>query len=353
MKRQLLFVILIITSIIACEKVYVPDLKEVKDVLVVEAVLISDQTENDIYLYKTLSFDDLSDDYPVVSGAEVSLIDSQGNSVPLPETEKGTYHLTGSIDPGLKYFLSIKYDGQEYLSSQQIVPDTPDMDTIYAAFESKSISSGAVESNENVDDERVLQLYADINRKNNLKYYRFGGEKVLEYMAYYDTIIDGILTSLPIWGWKTYKPSGVFNVAGPPKYSTSVDIFKHELEYFKRDYYSFIADSQAFVGWIYKIDQYGLSDEAYNYYSDINKQLEANGRIFDPIYIQMSGNIRCTSNPEIQILGNFEIESHKEYRYLIRYSLAADIFELKKIERFVDIPENGFRKWKIPSFWED
>jgi len=353
MKRQLLLVLLIIAAIIACEKVYVPDLEEGMDTLVVEAVLLSDQTENDIYLYKARMFDDLSDKYPVVSGAEISLVDNLGNVVQLNETEKGTYHLSAELNPECRYQLNIKYNGEEYLSSLQVVPDPPSIDTVYAAFESRLGYSGAVESTENEKNAIVLQLYTDVYKKNNSKYYRFGGKRTLEFMTYYDTIIAGIVTAMPVWGWRTYNTAGGFNIAGPPNYSTSEDIVKHELEYFNKDYYTLIADSMAFIGWIYRIDQYGISEDAFNYYSDINDQLEAKGRIFDPVYIQMEGNIRCKSNQSIPVLGNFEIESHKEYRYFIRYSRVTDLIEIKEVKQFNYIPDkNGFRK-KKPSFWED
>ena len=64
-----------------------------------------------------------------------------------------------------------------------------------------------------------------------------------------------------------------------------------------------------FQGWIVIMYQYGLSESAYYYYKDLNNQLQAEGKIFDPLYVQPESNLKCVNNPEQLILGNFEISS--------------------------------------------
>ena len=160
-------------------------------------------------------------------------------------------------------------------------------------------------------------------------------------------------TRMPIYSWHSYYPTGVFNIAGPPEFSTSNTISKHELEFFEKDYNKYIADTMSFAGWIYYIYQYGINEDTYNYYSDLNSQLDTDGKIFDPVYVQAEGNISCTSNPDIVVLGNFEISSFSEKRYFLNYAKVLDtITSLKNIPYFYDIPEMGHIKDDMPDFWE-
>ena len=352
MAKHFLYILLILASIIACEEIYVPELENVDDLLVVEAILIADQTQNDIHLYKTLNFNSESNTYPAVTKAKVKLIDDKGVSTILTEVNNGTYRFNGLLDKNRKYYLSIVSGNDAYISEVQTVPDIPDIDVVYAAYDTKTSTSGAVNSEEDVVTKPGFQVFADISDKEDLNHYRFYGRKIIEYYDFYDTVMYGEPMKMPIYGWRSYLPSGTFNIAAPPKYSAEKNIKKHRLEFFNQNYYEFVADTQYFAGWIYIIDQYGISEKAYNYYSDLNSQLEASGKIFDPVYVQAQGNISCTNDPEKLVLGNFEIESHKEHRYILKYNRNSEKFSLKKITQYYDIPGNGYIKDTPPVFWE-
>ena len=99
MIKNLAYALMIIFTIIACEEIYIPNLKNVEDQLVVEAILLSGKEENDIFLYKSKNFNsDPNIPYPVVSGAIVNLVDDRGIRRKLVEKNKGTYRLSGLLD---------------------------------------------------------------------------------------------------------------------------------------------------------------------------------------------------------------------------------------------------------------
>jgi len=353
MVKHLIYILLIIAAMVACEEVYVADIDDVEDLLVVEAIFVTDNEENNVYLYKTLNFNSDESTYPAVTGAKVSLVDDLGKTSLLTEKEEGTYSYTGTLDAERSYYLLIETDGKTYRSEVQTVPENPDLDSVYGGFVYKTTTSGAVNSDDDVENTYGLQIYTDINNPGNLNYYRFDGKKIIEYYDYYDTIMYGEEITLPIYGWKTYNlSSDTYNVAGPPEYSSVKNISKHELEFFNQNYYTCIADTQIFEGWIYIVDQYGISEDAYNYYSDLNSQLEAEGKIFDPVYVQVEGDINCISDPDQVVLGNFEIESHKQRRYFIRYNRNSDNFSIREITDFYDIPSSGYILNEQPDFWE-
>ncbi len=347
--------VLIIFAIVACEEIYRPELDQVDDFLVVEAVLVSNQMQNDIYLYKTIGFNEGTQKYPAATGALVYLIDSNNTQIQCEEIVAGTYRLNYKLNTGSIYHLFIQYDGEDYESGLQMVPEIPSMDSVYWGHATRKITTGVANSTDKIKSEAGFQIYADMKYNGGLSHYRFYARKIIQYIDHYDTIIppDPIPFSLPIYTWRSIYPAGIFNIAGPPEYSTQKDISKHSLEFFESDYNKYIIDTVAFAGWIYIIYQYGINEDTYNFYSDLNSQLNAEGKIFDPVYVQARGNISCSSDSEKIVLGNFEITTRNEERFYLNYYKNRDtLVILKPIPFFYNIPEKGRIKDIMPDFWE-
>jgi hypothetical protein len=154
-----------------------------------------------------------------------------------------------------------------------------------------------------------------------------------------------------MYGWYSYYPHDYYNIAAPPEYSVSTDVLKHPLYFMElkatRD------TGQFFGGWILILYQHALSKNAYSYYKDLNSQLIAEGRLFDPVYVQARNNLRCTSNPNLLILGNFEISTVGETRYFVRFLSEKEGYIVKPIPYFYQIPESGEQLDLMPDFWEN
>jgi len=360
MRKQLAYIVLFLLTIVACEEIYNPVLDDVDSLLVVEAILVSNQTTNYIHLSKSKSFSNYDivelNTYQPVSGATIYLVNQNNVKIKCTETSAGNYTLNYQLIKGARYSLLLEVEGETYNSDWQVVPEDPVMDSVYSGLETKVITTGTANSTEDIEDIRVAQVYADMDNKGALHYYRFSARRILQFINYYDTIFPLYPepVTLPIFTWSSYKPTGTFNIAGPPQYSTATNISKHQLEYFDKDYNKFIPDTVTFAGWIYYVYQYGINEDTYNYYSDLNSQLDAEGKIFDPVYVQAEGNILCTSNQNKVVLGNFEISSFSEKRYFINYPKGKDtITVFKEIPYFYDIPERGEIKDFQPDFWEN
>jgi len=355
MRKQLLYIAIFILGIVACEEVYTPKLDNVDSFLVVEAIFISGEEQHTIYLYETAGFFDESSNYSPVSGASIFLVDKYQKPFAFKETESGTYQINHALNEAEQYSLYIELNGEVYESAVQSVPEKPVLDTVYGEYTSKVTTEGTANSADNIVTSYGIQLYTDMKDNGTLNHYRFYGRKIIQYFDYYDTLLPGASEpeKWPIYGWDSYSPEGSFNIAGPPKYSSVKSITRHSLEFFNQDYYKFIADTQSFAGWIYIIYQYGINEDTYNYYEDLNNQLEAEGKIFDPVYVEAEGNISCTSNPKINVLGNFEISSFNEKRYFLYYRRNfSGIDTIKNIPYFYNIPLHGYIKNDMPDFWE-
>jgi hypothetical protein len=356
MRKQLAYIFLFLLTIVACEEIYNPVLDNVVDLLVVEAILISNETSNYIYLSKSNSFNVELDLFIPVSGANIFLVSESNIKTRCVETNPGKYILNKQLETGLKYSLLIETEGETYKSNWQKVPEVSVMDSVYSGLGNRIITTGTANSTEDIVNERGVQVFADMKNKGSLTYYRFSSKKILQFVNYYDTVIPPMpdTVKMPIFTWKTYRPTGIFNIAGPPQYSTVVEIKKHEIEFFEKNYNKYIPDSVNFSGWIYYVYQYGINEDTYNFYSDLNSQLGAEGKIFDPVYVQAEGNIFCTSDPKKVVLGNFEISSFSEKRYFVNYPKSKDtITVFREIPYFYDIPNQGEIKDTPPDFWEN
>ncbi|MCG6186049.1 DUF4249 domain-containing protein [Maribellus maritimus] len=354
MIKRIIYILMVFFTIVACEEIYKPDLEEVDDLLVVEAVLISNQTENDIYLYKTINFNREDNSYPSVSGAQVYLVDANNNQVKCEETAPGAYKLNYQLDANGSYYLYIEYAGERYQSGLQTVPELPHIDSVYTDFITKSVVVGASNSTDKITEVRGVQIYADMKHKGGVNHYRFYARKIVQYITYFDSIVLPSLfpQEFSDFHWSSFYPKGTYNIAGPQEFSTEKDITMHELDFFESDYSKYKPLDGLFAGWIYIVYQYGISEDAYNFYSDLNSQLDAEGKIFDPVYTQTKGNIQCVTDPEKVVLGNFEISSFSEKRFFLDYNKFKDtVRTLESIPFFYDIPERGHRKITKPDFW--
>jgi hypothetical protein len=52
-----------------------------------------------------------------------------------------------------------------------------------------------------------------------------------------------------------------------------------------------------------------VNQDVYEFYTKVNEQLQAKNRIFDPVALNITGNISCVNNPDRPVFGIFEVAS--------------------------------------------
>lgn len=355
MKKIILYCIVLLVIFIGCEDVYNPDIEQVENVLVIDARIEASGSGSYVRLSKSLGFNDPENGYPPVQGATVSIISSDKTIYNLYETINGYYPMYFNLNPEFDYKLKVGYAGHVYESDFLPVPKMPDLDTVYGIPETKKILMGG---EKNIDDaiEKVgVQLYTNILNEKEMPYYKFTARKILEY-----TYTVNPQNLIVIYGWNSSFPSETFNIAAPPEFSVTTDILKHPLFFIgqKPDlsndhvWNEILQTGETFyIGYILIVYQHGLSNTGYNYYKDLNSQLNSEGRLFDPLYIQPNSNLKCISDPEQLVLGNFEISRVKEHRFYVRYASEKIGYRIQPINTFYYIPLNGETS-VVPDFWE-
>ncbi|NOR75433.1 MAG: DUF4249 family protein [Draconibacterium sp.] len=347
MQKLIIYCIFLLVAFSSCEDIYTPDVEDREGVIVANARIIVGNDNNYIELYKSIGFNEISNVYPAVSNAMVYIIDSNGDDVQIHETEDGIYPVYLKLNSELEYKLKIEYDSNIYESTFEPVPNVPEIDTFYGIEELKLL----IEEGENsVDDYKStigLQTYCDINKLIEPPYYRFSARKVMQY---YYIEFPNTEFSITHYMWNSYFPSETFNIASPPEYTTGENIEKHPLFFVPKRV--FLGEDNYFHGWILIIHQFALSKSSYNFYKDLNSQLNSDGKLFDPLYVQARNNLKCTNNPEQLILGNFEISTPKEYRFFVKF-ISDDLgYKVEPIYDFYDIPFSGDSPIVYPDFWQ-
>ncbi|WP_297091559.1 DUF4249 domain-containing protein [uncultured Draconibacterium sp.] len=351
MKRIFTYSLLFFILLTACEDVYEPDIDVVDNVLVADARISADSETNTIHIYESVPYYDNAGTGPGIVSAKVSLSSSSGEEFQLIHSDDGQYKLNRKLNPDEAYKLRIEYGGNVYESEFEEVPKTPSLDFVYGFEESQVREVGGENDVDNFKETKGVQLYADITENEDMPYHRFTARHIVQYT--YLVEVDGPFGATSyetMYGWKTTYPAGSFNIASPPEYASSKEIKKHPL-FFLPNTMKY-EEEHNFAGWIIILSHYGITANAHAYYSDLNKQLDSEGKIFDPLYVQARSNISCTTNPELVILGNFEISKSNETRYFLRYVSESSGFIFRPIEEFYEIPFSGEQLIEIPEFWQ-
>lgn len=350
MNRLITYCFLLIGVLTACEEIYIPEIETRDNVLVADARIVVGNDNNYIRLNESRSFNDVNNNFSGIKGATVAIIDNNSNRFELPEESDGLFSVNFQLNPEREYKIEINYRDDRYESSFEPVPKIPHLDSVYGIPENKVIE---VAGSTNVNDFRKkagIQLYADIKGENELPFFRFSGRKILQYTYTVDLMVMGELIPYIVYGWYSFYSQESYNIAAPPEYSNTSDIIKHPIYFLEEK--ALLARDQTFAGWILILYQYGLSKSGYNYYKDLNNQLDSEGRLFDPLYVQARSNITCTNNKNQLILGNFEISTVKEYRYFVKYVSPKIGYIIKPIPYFYEIPQYGEQLSEQPEFWE-
>jgi hypothetical protein len=352
MRKEIIYLALFLGLFASCEEYYKPNLKVVPSILVVESRICNILQKSYVKLSMTQDFYNTSENLDV-AGAKVELVQVGGSITRGIDGGAGYFTFTSSPIVGKKYFLRITNQNDIYQSETVLMPPVPQIDSLYTIDNvEKSYRTDAFGNPELVETEG-RKIYIDAPITSSLEYYRFDWRAVLQWI--YSP--PGTSTSPPPppwWGWKSIYNLSTFNIAGPKEFSRSDKVTKHPILSLAYDNKAYL-DSNTLVGsgWILILDEYGISKSSYDFHEKLNKQLSAEGSLFDPVLTQVYGNIRCTSDPTKTILGFFELNSYRQYRYFLNFGTNKDAKVIqRRLNNYPDIPNYGLLKGSRPVFWE-
>ncbi len=288
---------------IGCKKPYNPPvIANVPNYLVVEGTILSGADSTIIKLSRTVSLSNGTPPKPV-SQATLTVESNANSTFPLTEIKPGSYASPGlNLDNTKQYRLRIvTSDNQVYLSDFVPLQVTPPIDSIGFSV----LNNG-------------IELYVNSHDpNNNTRYYRWDYAETWEFHAKFfsSDITDGkqLLPRNPdqyVYYCFAGDVSSTILLGSSAKLTQDV-IYQSPL--------GFIPSTSEKIETEYSIllHQYALTNEAFTFWTNLKKNTEQLGSIFDAEPSQINGNIHNTGNPKEPVFGYISASTVQSKRVFI------------------------------------
>jgi hypothetical protein len=363
--------------LVSCYKPYMADVESNEKILVVDGLITDEVASYHVNLNYALPFYSDSTRQPVNS-ANVYVTDDIGNHYMFSELSSGCY-VSDSLQfrgcPGRTYTLFIETsEGEIYMSNLQRLNYPYSIDTIYAEADYQKTLS---RFNEILVTVRGANILTDIQiQSDTLPRFRFTSNLIKQYL--YTRNIPPPIHDPPLYifyCWQTDNENTDLKLVVNDYTLSQAIIKRHQVHfvtdqtYFDALFYelgpqqpdlSYLAiaspdkQSQIVKHRILYLNQYTLNNDTYSYYNSMDEQLRSEGKLFDPIAVQLSGNIKCTTNTDRKVFGFFEASSVSRTAYIIGFrNPRNDQYPITKIPYILPPAPNGCWINKIPPFWID
>ncbi|MEI6048831.1 MAG: DUF4249 domain-containing protein [Bacteroidota bacterium] len=325
----------------SCYKVYEPRIDKGQNVLVVNGMITNKTEAYHIILSIADPYNSSATPEPS-GGSSIYVTDDLGNQYPFQEVTKGDYASDSILftgQQGQKYRLHIiTPDGTEYESATQRLFPEVSSGYVYTEFDTqialdkntglKTITHGA-------------DIFADIpNVSDTIPQFRFTSNLVKQYYYNLSLLISwDILLSFNYYCWLTENSNPNINLTGVDYSRNSSSINRHSICFLDNNFtvhaprYDLklnmddTTDIKNETGYrdynihhrILYLNQYTLNHDTYLYYKSIDAQMQSEGKLFDPMAAQLTGNIKCISDPGKIALGFFEASSVNYSAYIVDF----------------------------------
>ena len=266
----LLFSILLYAS---CEDVVDLEVPDGDIQLVVDGWLTNEPGEKQVLLSTTANYFD-NQEPPRVNGALVVLHDESGALDTLNETEVGVYSTSYVGQIGTIYHITIQTkDGAMYQSNPELLRAVPEIAAIYATFKEES---------------------------------------AFEDEGYYISID----TNEPLgvgdhYRWKQFVNDEYLNEPFDLLYASDEFVDGNPIIGFE------VSDEPLELGDHYRIQQLSISEQAFEFFAQLQTQTAFVGSLFDSPPAALNGNIRSLDDPSKKALGYFGVSAVSEQEIVV------------------------------------
>ncbi|CAD5290720.1 MULTISPECIES: DUF4249 domain-containing protein [unclassified Imperialibacter] len=307
---------LILLLLGSCIEQFDPKVIAYQSVLVVDGYLSDKAEPYRITLSRSRALN--NEEFLPELGASVSIIGSEGETYHLVEGDSGRYvsnptefvALTGQA-----YTLDIiTGNGNHYQSDPVTVKVTPPIDSVYFRRERRIDDDGF-----EMDGIKILVDAHDAT--GGTRYYRYEWKETYEIsLAYaapwdYDSMAPD--PRFPI------KPIAVFagNCYNSRRGNSILTVSTNQLSEdkvseFEINYVS-TADYKLRKRYSILVEQFALDEDAFHYWSELQKNSENLGTLFDPLPYELRGNVRNLDDPDEVIVGYFDAAQSSQMRLFV------------------------------------
>ncbi|MET0636967.1 MAG: DUF4249 domain-containing protein [Chitinophagaceae bacterium] len=292
----------------SCRETFAPpEVASPEPVLVVEGVLVAGSEPTRIRLSRSSRLDTINAFAPESNA--VVIVEGKDNSIQiLAELGSGIYSSPAlNMTVGQEYRLHITTNNsREYLSEFITVKQTPPIDNI-----------GFKQTEEGV------RLHVNTHdQTNSTRYYLWNYDETWEIRSYFfatviyrggDTVEPRIFPQENVSRCWKYGISTNILINSSEKLSDDV-IFEGPLAFFPN------GDERLGVRYSMLLRQYAIDKAAYEFYELMKRNTESLGTVFDPQPTEISGNIRCITDPAELVIGYVTASTPSVTRYFLNNS---------------------------------
>lgn len=321
--NSVLILLILSQMVSSCIKPYDPDIQS-KDVqkYVVSGQLTDDSSQQIIYISMTSPVD--SPRFIPVSGCRVTISDNKGNEFPMSDIGGGWGHMGGDgsyrtwinpafMVPGAAFKIDIITPSGEHISSDfDQLKECPDVDSVY--YDKKAMQTANTGKTFN-----GIEFYLDLKgTAKQSRNFRWEVTETWEHHADYELqwYYDG--TTHHVWPpdysmqicWTTANINTIFTLStgnlAENKY------FRFPLNFVGSE------GPRLVYGYSLLVKQYGLSEQAYNYWDQLRINSTQQGGLYAKQPLAIKGNLHNITNPGVDVLGFFGASSVKTKRVFIK-----------------------------------
>jgi hypothetical protein len=299
-KVVLILSFIIIIIMYSCIFPYEPVIDKYENVLVVDGLLTNLPGNCFVRLSRTYKYNEKPDS--VEKGARVLIIDEQDNKTQMKDNDDGVYLPEDSLFAGIigmKYKLYIETAGGEIAeSSMEELKEPVDIEEIYYTFKDKG------------NGIQGLQFFLDTyDRQHRSFYYSWDYEETWEFAVPYQSM-SIYLPEMKI----CYKhiSSRKISIQSTKDYSDD-KVIGFPL------YFIDNSTNRLSIKYSVLVRQYVLTEKTFEFYRDLKEINENTGTLFDRTPVILVGNMINKLNPDLPVLGNFQVSGTSEKRIFIHH----------------------------------
>jgi len=295
--KNIIFLLLLMFTLAGCIEPYHAQTDSIDNILVVEGIITSGTTQ--IKLSKSVGLDDYLWDFGLPEEHAIVYVECEDGTIfnPSHSSGWGNYLIeTGELNVDSRYRLVIHLDGEEYKSSYLLPAISPPIDTVLFRLDRNDLINVCVSAT-GYDHQPGYYLWS-YKEDWEITSITYG-----EWVIINGKTVDNDLYSPDNRYYCWRKDSSNILILGNTEKLIENSIREKPIHLFYRtsDRTSELYRITVFQNTIHK--------EAYDFFYNLQKNIEQTGSIFGPIPSEIMGNIKCVSNPNIPVIGYVDVST--------------------------------------------